>query len=374
MEATVRGQWIGPFKGTNEGVAVVELDDMGDHFEGSAFAYSNNPALPSIWAFVRTPNKDAKFDLNVAVKPIDSQSAKVAEWDNLKDRYPGVTLSPDLNISWEFTSDELILSWKTPIGTNGTANLLRSRATSPSNYVGQKNINTWAAFKEFTVSLEPYRFAFRGQESRNWRLVTHFHRSGRFDLMKFVNTDIAQLHAHLSSLTTHHFDLDHPLQNAAFYSLVQHHGYPTPLLDWTFSPYIAAFFAFRKIRKIDQKPGEFVRIFVFDVRSWNNDQSRVSAISPALPHFTFLSPLSINNSRMVPQQAISSVANVDDIENFIEWHEKRTGKSYLSVIDLPANERTQIMQELAMMGITSGSLFPGLDGACEQLKERYFNL
>ncbi len=110
------------------------------------------------------------------------------------------------------------------------------------------------------------------------------------------------------------------------------------------------------------------------MKSWNVDQPKSQLISPARPHFTFLSPISIDNPRTIPQQAISSVTNVDDIENFIEWQEKRTGKNYLTVIDLPASERSQIMQELAMMGITAGSLFPGLDGACEQLKERFFNL
>jgi hypothetical protein len=30
------------------------------------------------------------------------------------------------------------------------------------------------------------------------------------------------------------------------------------------------------------------------------------------------------------------------------------------------------MRELALMGITAGSLFPGLDGACEELRERLF--
>jgi hypothetical protein len=72
----MRGQWIGPFKGTNEGVAIVELDDVGDHYEGSAFAYSNNPALPSIWAFVRTPKRESTFDLDLLVKPIDTSNGK----------------------------------------------------------------------------------------------------------------------------------------------------------------------------------------------------------------------------------------------------------------------------------------------------------
>jgi hypothetical protein len=33
-----------------------------------------------------------------------------------------------------------------------------------------------------------------------------------------------------------------------------------------------------------------------------------------------------------------------------------------------------VMRELDLMGINAGSLFPGLDGACQQLKERFFEL
>jgi len=32
------------------------------------------------------------------------------------------------------------------------------------------------------------------------------------------------------------------------------------------------------------------------------------------------------------------------------------------------------MNELAYMGITAGALFPGLDGTCEELKEKNFNI
>lgn len=90
-------------------------------------------------------------------------------------------------------------------------------------------------------------------------------------------------------------------------------------------------------------------------------------------HFSLFGPIGINNPRMVPQQALPSISNVDDIEGYLAERENDRQKTYLTVIDLPKSERSKIMQELAIMGITAGSLFPGLDGACEQLRERYFD-
>jgi hypothetical protein len=46
----------------------------------------------------------------------------------------------------------------------------------------------------------------------------------------------------------------------------------------------------------------------------------------------------------------------------------------LWAIDLPVSERKKVIQELGYMGITAGSLFPGLDGACEELRERNFEI
>lgn len=117
-----------------------------------------------------------------------------------------------------------------------------------------------------------------------------------------------------------------------------------------------------------------VRIVVFDAKSWRADFMQISRFTPCRRHFSLFTPLAINNTRLVPQQALLTISNVDDIEGYISECEARRGKTYLQVIDLPGSERKRVMKELAMMGITAGSMFPGLDGACEQLREQNFDL
>jgi hypothetical protein len=83
--------------------------------------------------------------------------------------------------------------------------------------------------------------------------------------------------------------------------------------------------------------------------------------------------IAIDNERLIPQQSISSLTNVDDIETYIRSTET-DDRHYLQIIDLPLRERPHVMRELSVMGITAGSLFPGLGGAYEELKERFFQL
>jgi hypothetical protein len=119
------------------------------------------------------------------------------------------------------------------------------------------------------------------------------------------------------------------------------------------------------------KRGRKVRMFKFDMREWNK-VLQVDKVFPAQPHVSVLDALAFDNPRVIPQQAISTMSNVDDMGTYISLVEQRHGKSYLEAIDLPARDRQDVMEELALMGVTAGSLFPGLDGACESLRERYF--
>jgi hypothetical protein len=261
----------------------------------------------------------------------------------------------------------------TDIGNHGLAILGHGTPTAPST-LRPLPVHNWLEFKEYASSLEPRRYIFRGQKHNRWRIRTSFHRTGRADLRRFMNIDIPALYQNLSGLTSHVFNLSIPVENAAFYTLAQHHGYPTPLLDWTYSPYVGAYFAYRALAKDQRTDDRKVRVLLFDAKSWQNDYRQISNLTPARRHFSLLAPLAINNPRLVPQQALLTISNVDDIESYIDEKEKERNKTYLQAIDLPASERSQVLQELSMMGITAGSMFPGLDGACEQLRERFFDM
>ena len=67
------------------------------------------------------------------------------------------------------------------------------------------------------------------------------------------------------------------------------------------------------------------------------------------------------------------VTNVDDIETYLAKFDSQLGMPAVQAIDLPAADRPEVMHDLAMMGITSASLLPGLDGACEALREKNFS-
>jgi len=277
------------------------------------------------------------------------------------------------DVSGTVDRESLTLAWVTDTGVEGRCTLPRSKADQPSELVPlEKN---WAEFMEYVSSLKGRRYLFRGQ-NEPWRLRTSFHRRGRADLGRFLSEDVPALYKHLSARTKHVFNLNNPDENGAFFNLIQHHGYPTPLLDWTYSPYVAAFFAYRRISNGNAASAEAsakVRIHVFDQESWKKDINQILFVVAPRLHVSIGEFLAIENERMIPQQAASTITNVDDVEPYIRSMEVN-GKTYLSAIDLPVSDRRQVVRDLSYMGITAGSLFPGLDGACEELTERNFEI
>lgn len=106
---------------------------------------------------------------------------------------------------------------------------------------------------------------FRGQSDSDWRLATTLERAG-CDGMSFVDyyrlvTSTGPAVETFAGIHVPNFDfeIEKSFQDLELFSLrrfppndlysymvyLRHHGFPSPLLDWSYSPYVAAFFAFR---------------------------------------------------------------------------------------------------------------------------------
>lgn len=366
----MRGQWLGAYTSAISGKIMVNIDQVDDHFEGVAYLTPATSDIPGTAAFFETPNTGDIQRVTAYLNPIDPRTGLQGGWEEMKSRFPeGVRYSSTAQVNLRLQGDKLHIDAVSDLGVNTTSVLTKSSANAVSKIQGQ--VKSWSQFKSHISEVSKFNFVFRGQQ-KPWSLCTSFHRRSRFRMSVFTNKDVRQLHQRLSAITSHFFDLAVPDQNGAFFNLLQHHGYPTPLLDWSHSPYVAAFFAFRDL-PIDYKGEEVVRIYVFNNQEWQNRYKQIQNLDPAFQHLSIMEFIAIDNPRLVPQQSVTTVTNLHDIEAYILEKEVETGVRFLTAIDIPASEREVAMRDLRFMGITAGSMFPSIDGVCEELRERNFD-
>lgn len=108
-------------------------------------------------------------------------------------------------------------------------------------------------------------YIFRGHADEAWKLKTSLRRHTSIPHESW-NSDIDQMldqfRVGLAKLGLLPFESDNRLDWLEF---ARHHGVPTPVLDFSNSPYVALFFAFNGIRYDRNKAPEYVAIYALDV-------------------------------------------------------------------------------------------------------------
>jgi len=278
----------------------------------------------------------------------------------------------------QWTDYECVYNGERSSGT--TINNLGIRGTfaidlaSGDNPLAADHQFSWKEFRDFAMSDQRKGFVYLGETCNKWSLRTTLHRCHRYDLLRFFEEDFKRLRHKLNAQSRHVYSLSEE-DVYALLSLSQHHGFPTPLLDWTKSPFVAAFFAFNAsdndAQTLATEADPFVRVYAFDYGEWEKMQQWRSLLDP-FPRLQFMELPAHNNPRYLPQQSVASFATIAGIERFVRVEEARCNRRFLSVIDLPFAERSAVQRELRLCGITLASLFPGVDGLCRDLREEYF--
>jgi hypothetical protein len=172
----------------------------------------------------------------------------------------------------------------------------------------------------------------------------------------------------------------------------QHHGLPTRLLDWTFSPFVAAHFAtdnpshasddgivwsvdYVKARdllppalKTTIEAEHGMSVFTVDLlETCAPTLEALEGLETGEPFLLFVEPPSLDD-RIVNQVALFSMmsrvsASLDD---WIVHHPEAVRR-----VVIAASAKQEIRDKLDEVGVTERVLFPGLDGLAAWLKRYY---
>jgi len=234
------------------------------------------------------------------------------------------------------------------------------RCRGPVKHVRLIQYARWAEFKRdlFPELFEserfrPDRYLFRGSGDANYALASSFDRrfagvplDRRMVLWDQVVEEFRQGCAELgvpSSVTG---------EDRKLWALGQHHGLPTRLLDWTTSPYVAAFFAFRD-RLLGPSAG-YDHVAVWALHLDNPVWSREAGVE-------IVSAPALDNLRLRNQGGKFTLCRAP-FGTLEEYVERFATDLALTKCVLPAAEAEHALSDLDAMGINSYALFPDITG------------
>lgn len=250
-----------------------------------------------------------------------------------------------------------------------------------------KEFRTWKKFKLFIDKLSE-NWIFRGQSDASWDLQTSLERTKFYK--KYDGIETSFLTDFQRGAKNFLGEVEIPENLIEWLALMQHHGAPTRLLDFTKSAYTASFFAFEHIDEKVKKVAvwaihidiianatighlyfQFQEDFkknhrrlteeIFEKLFFGNDQSCILPVEP----------FRMNKRYYLQQSVFVSPANsIDPFMEQLDFLEQEKQKVVLK-ITLPAGLQNEVLLDLQKMNINRATLFPDLDGYAASLKMKY---
>lgn len=213
-------------------------------------------------------------------------------------------------------------------------------------------------------TLPNYReYLWRGQRNAKWELYSSLDRLRRTS-GKAIDRDV-HLQEFKRAALGRRGPFPPPLQDdEQWWALGQHFGLATPLLDWTASPFVAAFFAFTEP---DTKVTERAVFALCALPLMEKYKEAITAGGSTRPLPMVTVPELDENSRLISQAgAFTSLPDGYSVESCIRISfPGHLRPPVLFKFLLPNKERETCLKDLVRMNIHPASLFPDLSGASQ---------
>ncbi len=239
--------------------------------------------------------------------------------------------------------------------------------------------------RQYRVDATPFEIYFRGQSDASWRLKTTLERfvKRQLSVLEYFKM-IDQIRYRIETFTGQKWrspsqeEVDNWLSNLhpnqkeyfpdfEFMTYLRHHGYPSPFLDWTESPYVAAYLAFRDVTSAS----EAVAIYYLSIPTMGK------VFPPYLdntPNIFILDNQVQTNRRHYLQQSVYSICIEQKGEqHFYSNHEDLpVMESFLTKYVLPASERVHALTSLDRFNLNAYSLWGTEESLLETMYLRSF--
>ncbi len=244
----------------------------------------------------------------------------------------------------------------------------------------ERKLEAWLYFEDAVEngpgSQSSRPFLYRGQRNSAWVLETTLERYGARDYSAADYRNSVQSAARaVETVTGKRWSLDadsilcdDPWKAPLDYPLMaflRQNGFPSPLLDWSRSPYVAAFFAFNEASASE---GEYVAIYEYEEwgpygKSGEASEATIRSLGPWIAtdkkHF-----LQQSEYTVCRKGSGSAVSYASHEEVFARNEEGQDGLvKYL----IPASEKELVLRRLRRYNITAYSLFESTQALMEML-------
>jgi len=274
---------------------------------------------------------------------------------------------------------------KIPLWNN--ANPEQSFDITSDAFSGRIPVTRLEHWRDFSSLLEsPFfnrvdtQFIFRGHRRFDWEMTPTL---ARLTQNGIVTEDIAQRQLEMFRKAIRGRISDHSLLNDEdereadeLWSIGQHHGLMTPLLDWTYSPYVALFFAFAKEDKQDEKDNPYRAIYILNKSFISDDE--------LCPDIRVFEPKKDDHGRLVSQAGLftfspydATIENKltevltdedfpdDELKTAAEGEQPEILAKYICKVYIKNEEQQECLKHLRRMNVHHASLFPDLIGAAD---------